>query len=445
MKKIFLFLLLFSCGMTLAGQTSDTTFISISQEDAPLERQRLLDRYDEVFSSLEPTRWLFKLNLLAFSGTNNDVVRASAEVKVVPAISLHGSYGFGYGQSLTNEFTFWNTLVSHRLGLEPRWYYAMPRRIRQGKSANNMSGSYLGLEAVYIRAKFGPRQFGEPAVFEKQRSLALRYGLQRRLFRYGFLDIGFGIGILQKRRSDAPALAQNTWTPFANSQIGLGLALARPKTTSTVGGYCDVLRCFREERQMWKIDLYNLIRVNDLDNYRGLLSIAYERKLGRLPLSLEVQGEWSARHFYDLYNSGANPHEYTGNSNTYGGSLQSRYYYTQRRRIAKGKSGNNLSGLYVGAQFRWVEGRGGSQGYQCGVVGCFSTDDRGTNQSTGGGLLCGIQHRLFKHGFIDCQVVGSQEWVQSEYTQIHLGRTFTTNSTEENFNLALKLRAGLAF
>ena len=434
MKKIFLFLLLFSCGMTLAGQTSDTTFISISQEDAPLEKQQLMDHYDQVFSTLEPTRWLFALNFSAITDQQDDLLRSSAEVKILPAISLHGSYGFGYDYSPPSPYSRGRTVEDHRFAVEPRWYYAMPRRIRQGKSANNMSGNYIGLEAVYLRTNTNT---GRYSILGDQRSLALRYGLQRRLFRYGFLDMGFGVGVVKEYGSAWQQYpSKRVWNLFANSEIGLGLALARPKATASAGGYCDVLRCFREERQMWKVDLYNLLRINTFDDLKGRLSVGYERKIGASPFSLEAQGEWNLQH---IYHSIGQYYESTQRNTTHGATLQSRYYYSQQKRIAKGKSGNNLSGVYVGAQFRWLEKNEQQRGYYCGTSDCSPFSGEQHTQSTSGGLVWGIQHRLFQKGFVDFQVVGSQDQLRTKYSPQ------ADAVSSRNFNVALRLRAGLAF
>ncbi len=439
MKNICALFLLLWWSIALIGQTPDTTFISISQENAPLEKQRLMDSYDQMFSMMEPTRWLFALNFSALSGNGNDLLRASAEVKLLPAISLHGSYGFGYGYSTSDPYTSSIKRAAHRYALQPRWYYAMPRRIRQGKSANNMSGNYIGLEAVYVRNN---SNIGNTPVVGDQRSVALRYGVQRRLFRYGFLDIGFGLGMLKEERSAYQTPFKDDWHLFANSQIGLGLALARPKTTASSGGYCDVLRCFREERQMWKIDLYNLIRINSFDDMRGKLSVGYERKLGTSSFSLEVEGAWSKQYSYVVYQE-INPLQITTNTTLYDGTLQSRYYYSQKHRIAQGKSGNNLSGVYVGAQFRWLEERNQTEGYQCGTAGCFPNNVQSIYQNVGGGLAWGIQHRLFQHGFIDFQVIGSRVWVQSKH--VYGLNDFTNNYSSQQFDLNFKFRAGLAF
>ena len=439
MKQLPFFFILFLWRTLLMGQSPDTTFISVSQENGLLEKQQLVSAYDQAFGTMEPARWLFALNLAPITSRSDDWSRISAEVKLGPAISLHSSYGFGYEHAPANVYQPAYSKANHRIGLEPRWYYALPRRIRQGKSANNMSGDYIGLESVYQRSR---GTFVEDFVIE-QTSLAIRYGVQRRLFRYGFLDIGIGVGITKERTSSQGVVHPGAWRMLANSQIGLGLALARPKTTTTAGGYCDVLRCFREERQMWKIDLYNLLRVNSLYDYRLELSLGYEHKIGASPFSMQVQGDWSNGNTAPIYTE-KRITAHSADNNNYSGSLQARYYYLQSRQIAKGRAGNNLSGPYAGTQCRWLEARSRYPSHIYGPIG-IEPDifGRGKRRDTSVGLICGIQHRLFQHGFIDFQVAGAQHQVKSnvKWTSGSDG----TTTIERKFNVALNLRAGLAF
>ncbi len=442
MKLISSFLIFFLCAGRLMSQTSDTTFIAVTQENGLLEKQQLTDQYDLVFRTMEPTRWLYTLNFTALSGSRNDLVRASVEVKLWPAIGLHGSYGIGFGQTENSiDRTYYYPTVNHRFAIEPRWYYAMPGRIRQGKSANNMSGNYIGLEGGFTHAST------QYYIASEQTTLALRYGLQRRLFRYGVLDIGFGVGILKDRYATRFRTQRNQWGLFANSQIGLGLALARPKTTVTSGGYCEVLRCFREDQQMWKVDLYNLLRVNDLDNYKGQLSLAYELKLGSSPFSLEIQGEGSHHYQHTAYSTGYAAEISTTKKGTYGATLQARYYYSQKHRIATGKAGNNLSGVYVGTQLQWLDARSNQLGDSYGDIYPFhSFFNRQVNsQSAGAGLFWGIQHRLFQHGFIDFTIGNSLSWVHETTHQDPPFLPTTSTSNYQEFTLIFKLRAGLAF
>lgn len=180
-----------------------------------------------------------------------------------------------------------------------------------------------------------------------------------------------------------------------------------------------------------------------MDDLKGQLSIACERKLGTSPFSLQAQGEWSQVHAYTVYDF-ANPFQTNKNSAIYTGTLQSRYYYSQQQRIAKGKSGNNLSGVYVGAQLRWLEKREKElRKVSCDSAGCTSTGGQTNELNIGGGLAWGMQHRLFQHGFIDFQILGSQAWVQSKSRQLPNDRPTTSSYLE--FTTTFNLRAGLAF
>jgi hypothetical protein len=439
MKQFLLIFQLLLVATWLSAQTADTTFQTVSQENGPLEKQRLQNRYDQVFGTQENTPWLFTLGYTGLSDNGSDRIRAGVELKLLPAFSLHGSYGLGYSYSPSSPFNRSTSIFTHRFAVEPRWYYNMARRIREGKSANNVSGNYIGLEAVLQTTKF---EIGTMPVTLSQKSFALRYGIQRRLFRYGFIDLGVGVGALKEDRTAFQDPYNDKWHLFANSHIGIGLALAKPSKERESPEYCDVLHCFEEERRMWKIDLYNLIRLNDFDNIRAQLSVGYEQKIGNSPFSVEVQGQFTRqRNHYTTRLS--NPVEITYNRYIVGAALQPRYYYAQKRRIAKGKSGNNLSGVYLGAQLQWKEEQERFNGYVCGVNGCFPEDSKFRKQTTSSGFVWGIQHRLFQHGFVDLTVGVLMD--RTRRTETLSPQTPSTTRTYTEPNYFLNLRAGIAF
>lgn len=405
MKKItVLSILLFSINM-LMGQTADTSFVEIRQETGQIEKQRWSDPYEHIFGTMESTRWLFSMGSPFLSNIQSNPRLLGAEVKILPGLSVHGSIGLGFDLSyLSDKFNRIDryepsSVITPSAAIEPRWYYDMPRRIKRGKSANNMSGNYIGLRATYKHriSNLAPADF-----IPGTSSVALRYGMQRRLFRFGVIDLGFGIGMQTNQWINS----KRKWNVFGNSEVGLGLALAQPKTKKTEGGVCEVLRCFREERQLWKVDLYRLFEIQDNNDFNTGLSLGYERKIGDSPFSIEVTGGWSYQYYYNDGRS-YGPYDLTLKINSWSGLIQPRYYYSQKRRIAKGKSGNNLSGAYIGAEMIYIKAFVESSGGGCGAGGCFPFNFRNNSESLGGSLLWGIQHRFFSHGFIDFSVGNS--------------------------------------
>lgn len=436
---------LFAC-ISLFGQTKDTTFLSIGQEPGTHQQQRFVDQYDYVFGTLDTAIWMFRWDMTG-GFDNGAFLNLSTERKLTPAFSLQIAYGLGG----TNRYDSLSPLVpfpdpdtlyyplseevfSHRFGLQSRWYYDMAQRVRDGRSANNFSGNYLGLEVAYTA--YGLGLSGEEARFaSEQITTALRWGVQRRLFRYSFIDVSFGLGARRSSGFDPGVLGQHIyWDFFANTQFSVGLALYTPKTAKRDMAYCDVLRCFREESQMFKIDLYNLLKIRDKNNMKGTASFAWERKIGQSSFSVELLGYVSARK-EETVAGDYQKHDYSGWG--FGGHVQPRFYYSLKKRIAKGKSGNNLSGAYFALQTAY------KQDFEkyTNVSGNFKTEFDGTDEYLSIGPLWGIQYRLFKNGFIDLNfgmVTGPER-----KSGVQDGNDYTYKQTYAEFTGSLRI--GLAF
>ncbi|MBX2890264.1 MAG: hypothetical protein KF734_05005 [Saprospiraceae bacterium] len=447
MKRIAsLFATLLAC-TALFGQTKDTTFLFYGEEISTHQSPRFMDRYDEVFRTMDPAQWMFRWDLTGGYEIGT-ALNLGIEHKLSPAFSLQ----FAYGLSGTNRYdslsplvpfpdrdTFFyhplsTSLAIHRFGVQSRWYYDMARRMRAGLSANNFSGNYFGLELAYTT--FGPGLSGEEARFASdQATAALRWGLQRRLSRHGFMDVSFGVGARRSGGFDERALGQRSyWDFFANTQFSLGLALYRPKAEKKALEYCDVLRCFREENQMFKIDLYNLVKIRDKNNLKGKASLAWERKLGQSPFSVELLGFVKARK--EEVAAGEN-YKYGYSGWGFGGHIQPRFYYSLKKRIAKGKSGNNLSGAYIAlhtAIERNTEKRTDSDRG-------FKSDFDGTVDYLKMGPMWGLQYRIFKTGFIDLNLAfvgGTEHQDGIKDGKKHIYET-------RSFEITGGLRVGLAF
>jgi hypothetical protein len=70
--------------------------------------------------------------------------------------------------------------------IEGRYYYNMNKRILKGKSANNFSANYFG---AFLRYSFETQSFGSDGSI-----YGAKYGVQRRLGRYGYFDFDLGVG-----------------------------------------------------------------------------------------------------------------------------------------------------------------------------------------------------------------------------------------------------------
>ncbi len=427
--KIFTttFSTLFTCVAAFC-QNSDTTYITIAQDTGRLERQHLTTPYDAVFGTYEPTRWLFKLDAASLfssfiylpgdNGQNFDEtgLRLDAEYKISPAFSLNASYWLRFG-----EVGSWLTggdiyFQGHQFRLEPRWYYNMPRRIQEGRSANNLSGNYFGLELTqHLRVN--------NSTFFNHRSAAVRFGIQKRLFRYGYFDMSYGVGV---RNYPQTVFYRETTELFADARLGVGLALARPKSTpDRKAEQCDVLQCFREENRMWKLDLFNLLRVARTNWISVSLRPSVEQKIGASQFSVEAQ----------LRLDGSYVDATKSSTLGIGNHLQLRYYYGLKKRIARGKSGNNLSGAYIAWQGEWFQNHTTLHGKNSdGIETKHTTSVRQMHT----GPLWGIQHRIFDKGFVDFNIgaaMGNEK----------IANEWSTNTRYNLIYIFSNLRIGLAF
>jgi len=433
---------LYSCffGLGVSAQTPDTSFVTIGTETGVLSKQQIADQYDYVFGTKMPVRWMFKWNPL--SGLDQQgLLNLSAEHKLSPAFSVQLTYGIGaenrfdslYSIPQPSDSLRPQTIAYHHINLQTRWYFDMVRRIREGKSANNFSGNYLALELAHTT--FGAGLQGEKARLASNIStVALRFGVQRRLFKYGYFDVSYGMGARHSMGYDGDITRPpKRWDFFASTQFALGLALVRPKAgLQQAISQCDVLQCFREENRMWKIDLYELVRIRDNRNAKASLRIAYEQKLGESPFSVEMEGHAGA----NSNRSNINYYKYSDSGWNIGTYVQLRYYYLMKKQIAAGKSGNNLSGIYLAMHAAYDRAS-----LVKASSGAFFYNFDGTEQSFRSGPVWGLQYRLFNHAFIDMHIgyvagfdvaKGIINGVRTQYRSV-------------NFETVGRLRVGLAF
>ncbi len=366
------------------------------------------------------TKQLLKLPLLGIIPQNSGLQSSGSNVaptvvyerKLTPNLSLNSLLYFDatlvtslgqYGGDRTQFFI-------HNLGfgLEPRLYLGMRRRIEAGLSADNLTGNYLGLRINYNRFRGwennpdfeGLLRLGDGEVMPNRDAFSafLTFGMQRRLLRYGYFDLNIGLGGAHLQELEywrdpedgfLNSTVNNSWGPAFHVQVGLGLAFGEGRPED--GRLCDAMLCFREERQMFKIDLINALQTLTPNYLGGILLVAYEKKLGRSPFSLQLEAETD----YSFY-------DYTGFTGRYvslGVALGPRYYYNLKRRIAKGKSGNNLSADYLTLRLSATRT---NQFEEDNVLNQETRDQRFLNFLVT--PAWGIQRRIFRHGYIGYQI-----------------------------------------
>lgn len=387
------FFLVWSLAGSVIGHTQDTSFLKVQEVQAPFEVQQKIRRYDAVFGYQQPASWWLKWNVLsALPAFSEDPVTAdiidcaasrfetlprtglSGEWKLSPAFSLDAGAEIG----LSGSRYFKGKRFGWGMQVAPRWYFNMGRQVRKGIRASNFSGNYLSVEYRHFQGTDRPPQSeAHETLVSSYQAVTFRFGMQRRLLRFGFVDLSMGFGH-NRRIDDAPkgvkGAAVTAW--FAEPRLAAGFSIGRPSHKKTTPDWCAVLQCYEETNRLWKLDITQLIQSSG-DNLRLKPTLAVEQKIARSAFSVEaeIQGVLNVSDCNDVVGLSIN--------------VQPRWYFLQRRQLAKGKAGNNLSGLFggmtLGANWLWLN---------------QAVYDTGDNRSWYAAPHLGAQFRMFDRGYI---------------------------------------------
>jgi hypothetical protein len=373
MKKL-LFIILF-IPLFVNAQT-DSVKVSFSEEKVEkFEKTTLMDEYDKAFGVNRKVNAALKVGL-DFSGIYMTNIFVNYERKFAKDWSLN--LGVQTGRIRKESFKYI---------IEPRWYFKMKKRIEDGSQGDNLNGEYLSLryehgenESNYsLNSRFNfeglTRNFNENIpIFNSQKlgnpiynKLLLNYGRQ-----FGnTIDFAFSTGLLDRNqlfiesRADVPYLKSErrlSWVVSSNTRLSLGLFFPT-KNFRELSNKCDFLLCNYEVKSLLKLDLSNLIY---LDNTQKQLNFggSYERKIGKSAFSSNTGlnlffNSWqsiSIKSHKDTVINGNRIwtnvlfNDKMGSDYFYGFNIseQLRYYIGMKRRVELGKSANNLNGIYAG-------------------------------------------------------------------------------------------------
>lgn len=371
-------LTIISCGVANA---QDTLSVSFTQEPGTLVKQYFIDRYENVFMTKVPTRNMMKV------GYSNSVHKGIGlnfgyEYKLLPSFSMEATC---YVQTNYDNdgiyLTSFNKLLNRQnlfIGAKARWYFDMDKRIKNALNANNFSGKYVAVSYETATAAF----YDMPARPRNRDILGIMYGFQSRFLNHGFLDFSVGIfhvrpnpTIYWRDEDDSNRFTRESIV-FA-TQTSIGLAYGDWKKSHRPP-LCEVLSCDEDFGRQFKVRFPEISLGLNRQSFRA--EIALEQKLGKSPLTLNVI---VGSQTYRSSSEGFSMLDFSLVS-----EVQLRYYALQKRRILKGKSRNNLSGLYGGPvlQYHYVYENFG-RAY--------------INKNLGGGVAAGYQERLFKNIYFD--------------------------------------------
>lgn len=380
MKKLISYIFLLSPLLIMAQ--NDSVNISYSEERVEnFEKTTLIDEYEKAFGNNRVVKSALRVSL-------NGVVPNTVLSQYSPypfrtfmrnlnpilqfeqKISTDKSLIASFSSNRNEKDLFWNS----DFGLEGRWYYQMKQRVAEGKQQPNITGKYLSLKVLASPYRFNNKWLPEIGVgagtflFRATSTYSLNWGWQ-----FGNnINYGISAGVRHGNRAiinekgfwvdgTLSGKTATTWFIATNAQAGLGLFL--PLKKRTANNYCDFLKCNYEVKQLFKLNLNNTFYMDKyIQNLN--LDIAYERKIGRSPFSVNsnLKAEFFNRFIYNPtgYKTDTVSNYGTVEKHTFSTKLQSyigynfeiaeqlRYYIGMNNRIAKGKAASNLNGLYIG-------------------------------------------------------------------------------------------------
>jgi hypothetical protein len=421
----------FSFFIIHSGHSQDS--LRYSQESGTLEKQRFIDQYDYVFMTKEPTRWMGKL----YASTNQ--TSGGGEVAAFEA-KLSNSFSIGGGVYLHGSSSTTGGINAGMFG-ELRYYYDMNKRIREGRSANNFSGNYIGfstLQTFNKKASIGGDKtlffgslFNYSPVF--QNTYELKWGLQRRFFNHSFADFGFTGGMATYNINNSLHSE-----PFFQSHWGLGFAFGDFKRKK-IPPLCDLFRCNEDSKTLFKVFWPNIFIGANRQSFAG--AIAIEHKLGRLPLSINLQQEVKFENIdykniqglgyaYDsllkqyIWKSTNEVQSIGSNSLSSVSYLQLRYYLQDDVRSI---NRSPLTGWYVGLSMIHSHNK-------TNVLIGNNTPIESKYNALQAGFIIGYQQKIFKKGIVDFGIIIAKD--------IHI---FSNTSRFGSPPIYIPLHIGFAF
>jgi hypothetical protein len=375
-KSLLIFLLCFA--KTLVGQDSltvetvqDSTFVTPQYEVV----------YDDVFLSKKETKWLFKVDFLPLIENLNDYTPNRKHVSLEFERKLLQHFSLNVSASL-NDTEFTTYTIPFSFAIEPRVYFSQSK---------NLNGFYAS--AVYDYApnfnSFDKIKSRQGYYTKSNNEYGFNLGIQKRVFNNWYFNYQLGYMVQRSYYKQYPDYQEETYKSFyINNKISFGFAFGGTKKSKIES--CNVFRCFVEEKSLLKIDTRGLFQDISSDGFSSVLNVGYERKLGNT--------SWSIQNEIRLKFAQSTPQYSERNKTELIYSFEPRHYFNMKKRIAQGKSVNNLSGFYYGF----------------GLGGKIRTNKYTQNESTSNlysnssknymvfsVAKFGLQKRIFKHGFFD--------------------------------------------
>ena len=358
--------------------------------DSTFRTPQYIDAFDDVFLSHQEAKWLIKVDFMglllnkkltntsSFYSNNPYILRPFDGQDISLSFERKITSNFSINTQLSTTHNFLDHEAPFRdmplaLTIEPRFYLGKKAAIKNGKSGNNLNGSYIGvglrLETTNITTFNLSGDYGIGKWVG-----SVNYGLQKRIFNNWYLDYKLGIGVSKGYK----------WGAGVTNQFALGWAFGTGKRQNV--NACDMFRCFETEKSLWKVDIRKIWSGSILQYIYSDLTVGYEQKLGNTAWSLNIEIEGGIGRNVDK-----SAYRY-GKSNV-SMTIEPRFYYGLKKRIAKGLSVDNLSGCYLSLA--------ASAGYKNEFYGSNSIGLDTKEQYLSLTPKWGIQKRIFRYGYAD--------------------------------------------
>jgi len=317
-----------------SSQTDSLIYSEETQQDSIVQ---YLTPLEYAFMMHEETKWMVKVNLVIVNLYTPLNLNAFYERKISRAFTLSGGISFvGIFSNISVDSKFQLSTI-----LEPRWYYNMAKRVKEGKGKFNMSGNYFALGTAYTFDFETLDDFESGEIIKTNTdfiSLYAKWGMQRRFLKKAYIDFGVKASFNFYINENIPV------SSIISTYINAGFVFAKDRQIPLdKDKLCSVLRCYASDRFLLKTNLNGLliIGVNDNGNWFSFNpEFAAELKLGFSPFSLNA--ELSVKSIYQ----GATEELKSTSYFTLLTAIESRWYYNLKHRMLKGKTGNGLSANY---------------------------------------------------------------------------------------------------
>lgn len=381
----------------------------------PPQEQKLVNKYSCFFKTMENQNRLFKIGInsssnnlfnKSYSSNFNQVININSlelgfEQKIKTGISFTYTSNLSLSSIIheikhpklevqgTQRFNELSNIFMVRNAIESRWYFNKRKKLQKGVSGNNLSGYYLGIKGEMDNwRKLGGYEGTINGVYLDQRdpiigrnfNALITGGLQQQFGKNGYININLGagrswqskdIGVLSYNEEGQlnPFEKRKNW--FIDYRVSYGWAFGGKSSYAPKD--CSILQFFEEEKRLFKVDLFNTLQRISNVGIGGTLYTEYEQKLGKSSFSLSLTSELN--YHIDF--------QYSSIFLEFALGSELRYYYNLKKRIRKGKTGNNLSANYFGVSIKKELGEYGELVYS---------------------PMWGMQRKLFKNLYTDIKI-----------------------------------------